>query len=136
MNLYDSFTIGILGAVFANCLGMCTVFLIIFSDILIGDPSEPDGLIAELFPSLEPGSPFLDRAYVLAALLILILLPVSLSRNMASLGFLNAVGVGSVVAFALSTSIVAGTAVYQVNLAFNINDVSSGITLNTFTELH
>ena len=33
---------------------------------------------------------------------------------MASLGFLNAVGVGSVVAFAASTSIVAGAALYQV----------------------
>jgi len=103
---------GILLAVFANCLGMCTVFLIIFSDILVGDPSEPNGLIAEMFPMLGPGSPFLNRNYVLAALLLL-LLPVSLSRNLASLGFLNAVGVGSVVAFALSTSIVAGTAIYQ-----------------------
>ena len=94
---------------------MCTVFLIIFSDILVGDPSNPDGLIAEIFPSLGPESPFLNRSYVLAALLLL-LLPISLSRNLASLGFLNAVGVGSVVAFALSTSIVAGTAIYQVSL--------------------
>ena len=94
---------------------MCTVFLIIFSDILVGDPSNPDGLIAEIFPSLGPESPFLNRSYVLAALLLL-LLPISLSRNLASLGFLNAVGVGSVVAFALSTSIVAGTAIYQVGL--------------------
>ena len=105
--------LGILSAVFFNCLGMCTVFLIIFSDILVGDSSKPDGLIAEIFPSLGPESPFLNRSYVLAALLVL-LLPISLSRNLASLGFLNAVGVGSVVAFALSTSMVAGAAVYQV----------------------
>ena len=31
---------------FANCLGMCTVFLIIFADILIGDKDDPDGLIS------------------------------------------------------------------------------------------
>ncbi len=87
---------------------------IIFADILIGNPLSPDGLIPELIPGIELGSPLLDRRVVLSALSAALLLPLSLKRDLASLASLNAVGVASVAAFAASTSIVAAAAVLQV----------------------
>ncbi|GAX82610.1 hypothetical protein CEUSTIGMA_g10036.t1 [Chlamydomonas eustigma] len=103
---------GILGAVFSNCLGMCTV-CIIFADILIGDPEEPDGLITVLIPGLPQDSLALNRKAVLAVLTGAVLLPLTLPRNLTSLSFLNAMGVGSVVAFAMSTTLVAGAAAFK-----------------------
>ncbi len=94
--------------------GMCVVFMVVFGDILLGTAPDYNGLISELFPSLDPATtPWLTRPWVLGTVTLLLLTPLALQRDLARLGPLALAGMASVGLFALTTVVLAGAALLQ-----------------------
>lgn len=70
----------------------------------------------QLFPGIPPDSRYLARWMVLLVVVLAILTPLSLQHDLHALSFVAVLGVGSVVAFALSCMAVAASAAWQGSL--------------------
>lgn len=79
-------------AVLANCYIMEVVFVVVLGDILVGTAPDYGGVLPE-WTGLDPASCFwLRRDVVLAALSLLVLLPLAAMRSMAKLAIVNILG--------------------------------------------
>lgn len=79
-------------AVLANCYIMEVVFVVVLGDILIGTAPDYGGVLPE-WTGRDPAACFwLRRDVVLAAISLLVLLPLALMRSMAKLAVVNIIG--------------------------------------------
>jgi amino acid permease len=82
---------------------MCIVFLVIYADVLVGSAPEYNGIIHDLMPQLTPNHWIVNRSLVVGLVVLTMLVPLSVQRDLQRLSGLALVGVGAVVAFATAT---------------------------------
>lgn len=100
----------------ANALGFAVMYCDISADVLLGSEGRP-GVIPEALLLLKVPDYVIQwavfRPLFLFAFIFIFVLPLSLKRDMAALGPLNAIGLGSLAAFGATLITLALAAVYQ-----------------------
>lgn len=79
-------------AVFANCYIMEIVFVVVLGDILVGTAPEFGGLLPEWTGRSPADCIWLRRDVILAAVSLLVLLPLAAMRSMEKLAVVNIIG--------------------------------------------